>query len=257
MRGPCFGRTYGSNMSESIGLLPPNPPVTPSGWSYEHFVRKESVSSALSAWLQVVLVITGICSSVMAVAALNAASSMNTYLVSKSRRVLADLESADNATMLLLGVAFLLSIATFVLLVIFSFRAHKACSSLCAYPMKWARDLTIGSWFIPIANFIITPMIWVESDRIATAPRSNGRTEPGWSSRPINKMIVIWWSLYFVGLIMIYAIPLASNGDLGLSDYSSAMLIGAVGSVVLAVSCVLAALCVRRLGRALSPTSIG
>jgi hypothetical protein len=257
MRRLGFGRTYGSGMSETNGMLPPNPPVTPSGWSYEHFVRKESVSPALSAWLQVVLVITSVCSLVMGVAALNAASSMNTYLVSKSRRVLADLESADNATMFLLGVAFLLSIATFVLLVIFSFRAHKACSFLCAYPMKWARDLTVGSWFIPIANFIITPMIWVESDRIATAPRSNGRAEPEWSNRPINKMVVIWWSLYFVGLLMVYAIPLASNGDLGLGDYSSAMLIGAVGSVVLAVSCVLAALCVRRIGRALSPSSIG
>ncbi len=252
MLNECSSSAYGSDMSE----FPPPPP--PSNWSAEQFIHKETVSPALRVWLQIVLYASGVCALLTGVSALAAGNAMEEYLESESWRSLDDLVDADQLVNGFWGLGFLFSIAAFVLLIIFSVRVHKACSTIWIGTRKWSREMTVGSWFIPLANFIVTPMIWIESDRIANAPRDNGKAMPGWENSPKSKMAVTWWSLFAAGVTLICAIPLTGGeGFESENYYTNFMRAGAVGALLLGAASVLAALSVRRIGRALSPTAIG
>jgi hypothetical protein len=260
MLNECSSSAYGSGMSETDGMLPPPPPPpsTPTAWTSEQLVRKETISPALRVWLQIVLYASGVCALLTGAYALAAGNAMEEYLETDSWRSYYDLVDADDVVGGFWAFGYLFSIAAFVLLIIFSFRAHKACSTIWIGPRKWSRGMTVGSWFIPLANFIITPMIWIESDRIANAPRDNGKALPGWENSPISKMAVTWWSLYAVGVTLIFAIPITGGeGFESENYYSSFMRVGAAGALLLGAASVLAALSVRRIGRALSPAEIG
>jgi hypothetical protein len=56
---------------------------------------------------------------------------------------------------------------------------------------------------------------------------------------------------------MNYGITYANGEDASFDDYKTGMYVGMVGAMMVAASCVLAALTVRRMGKALSPSSMG
>ncbi len=219
-------------------------------------MRKETVSPALSVWLQIVLYLAGVAVALGGVGALMAANAAEDYF-NGGFAGLDDWVSAEDFYTTSLGFFYLLSIASFVLLIVFLFRSHKACTTIWSGPRKWSRGWTVGAWFIPIANAIITPMVWVETDRIATAVRSGGRVAEDWRQVSFNKMIVVWWALYGVGQTLLFALGSANAEDANLDDYSALMRVGGVGALLVGAASVLAALSVRRIGRALSPTAIG
>ena len=72
-----------------------------------------------------------------------------------------------------------------------------------------------------------------------------------------NSMLIWWWVLYGVGTLMNYGITYANGENASFDDYKTGMYIGMVGEIGVAASCVLAALTVRRIGKALSPASMG
>jgi hypothetical protein len=56
---------------------------------------------------------------------------------------------------------------------------------------------------------------------------------------------------------MNYGITYANGEDASFDDYKTGMYVGMVGAMMVAASCVLAALTVRRMGKALSHSAIG
>jgi hypothetical protein len=93
-------------------------------------------------------------------------------------------------------------IATFVLLLVWMYKAHKATQHLWAGHRQWGAGWTIGGWFIPAAQFVIPKLVLNEIERIARSPRTaaGGAEEPhrrvptaasGWA----------WWLLVAAGLI--------------------------------------------------------
>lgn len=254
MLNECSSSAYGSGMSETNEMPPPPPP---SSWSAEQFVRKETLSPALSVWLQVVLYLAGTASALGGIGAFMAASAAEDFFSSSSFASIDDWVAAEDFYTTSLGFFYLLSIAVFVLLIVFLFRAHKACTTIWNGPRKWSRGWTVGAWFIPIANAIITPMVWVETDRIASARRTDGRVGEDWRQASFNKMIVVWWALYGVGQTLLFSLGGANSEDANLDDYAALMRVGGVGALLVGAASVLAALSVRRIGHALSPTAIG
>ena len=254
MLNECSSSAYGSGMSETNGMLPPPPPP---GWSAKHFVRKETLSPALSVWLQVVLYLASFASFLGGSGALLTATEFQNYLNGGRFANLDDALDAETFYLSALGFFYLLSIAAFVLLIVFSFRAHKACTTIWGGPRKWSRGWTVGAWFIPIANAIITPMVWVETDRISSARRVDGLVAEDWRQVSFNKMIVVWWSLYAAGQTMLFAIRSANSEDVLPDEYVTFIRVGGIGALLVGVASVLAALSVRRIGRALSPAEIG
>ena len=255
MLNECSSSAYGSDMSETNGMLPPPPP---SSWSAEQFVRKETLSPALSVWLQVVLYLAAAFSALCGIGLFRTASAAERFFDFDSYQNLDDWVAAEDMYSAFLGLLYLVSIAAFVLLIVFLFRSHKACTTIWNGPRKWSRGWTVGAWFIPIANAIITPMVWVETDRIATAGRSDGRVAEDWRQRPVNKMIVVWWVLYAVGYLgLLVGIGVMGSEESGYSDYTSSARLAAVAAFLMGASLILAALSVRRIGHALSPTAIG
>jgi hypothetical protein len=151
----------------------------------------------------------------------------------------------------------IMSIPVFVLLIVFLHRAHKSSQSLWTGHRKWSQGWAVGGWFIPFAHFIIVPQVFREIDRIASSPRNAGRVDDGWQRSKGNAQLILWWVFYGVGTILSYVYGVLSDGTSSLTDYKVAWYVTMLGVLLLAASCVLAALTVRRMGKALSPSSMG
>jgi hypothetical protein len=234
--------------------FPPPPPS--SQFVFQTEVRRETLSGALSVWLQVLLCAAGLFAAVAGLGGFWAAAASDDYFTN-SYSSIDEWVRAEDLTETFLGLFYVSSIAVFVLLIIFLFRAHKSCETIWKGPRKWSRGWTVGAWFIPFANAIITPMVWVETDRIASARRHDGLVAEDWRKIAVKKMIVVWWSLYAVGQTLLFAFGTANGETTAIDDYAGFMRAGSIGSFLVAASCVLAALSVRRIGRALSPSAIG
>ena len=245
-------------------LPPPPPPGFPqySNPAGNFSQRTESVSNTLVMWLQVLLYIAAGAVVVAALAIPSAVSSADDYVNSSAgssfeSNALNDWVSAEDRYTNFFDIYSAVAIPVFVLLIIFSFRAYKSTQSLWLGQRKWSRGWTIGGWFIPLANFIIVPKVLIETDQIASAPRSGGQVADGWQRATANPMLIWWWALYGVGTLMNFGISYANSETATFDDYKTGMYIGMVGGLMVAASCVLAALTVRRMGQALSPSSMG
>jgi hypothetical protein len=82
----------------------------------------------------------------------------------------------------------LLSIAIFVLLIVFLYRASKNTELWNDTRRAWTPGWAIGGWFIPIANFVIPFLVARDIWR-----RTPDATKSG--------ALVVWWVLFVIGAI--------------------------------------------------------
>ena len=135
----------------------------------------------------------------------------------------------------------LLAIAIFVLLIVWSFRAHKATDTLGPGPRSWSRGWTVGAWFIPLANYILVPMVLSEVHKIAHASRIGGSVEPGWRHRTAPGGLILWFVLYGVGGILLGIGQALFSDDYATESSYRVGLIGMLlGAALIAGACVLA-----------------
>jgi hypothetical protein len=249
--------------------LPPPPPpgfpqyVNPTG---NFAQRPESVSPALSIWLQVLLLLAATTMTVAACLIPSVVSAASQYVQTSkafSLPFLTEWQEADDRFGIFYGLYIWLAVPVFTLLIIFSYRAYKTTQSLWSGSRKWSRGWTVGGWFIPFANFIIIPLVWMEIDRISVASRTENSNETKWGSASANPVLIFWWVLFVAGTFMSLGFSYANRSGMNyfdseiFSEYKIGMYIGMFGGFMVAASCVLAALTVRRMGKALSPGSIG
>jgi hypothetical protein len=151
----------------------------------------------------------------------------------------------------LIGLLSLFSIAVFVLLVIWAFQLTRAVNRHRPENRRWSPGWAIGAWFIPIASYVLCPMILWEDEKIATA----GRGAPGtWQSVRPKPWIIVW----FVGWLATVVLLTVGINGLGRTDEPTLPDRGAVmrgytvliiGALVGATTVAIAAVTVRRLTR--------
>ena len=247
---------------QSEQLPPPPPPTMPAyvNGPNNGSQRIESVSQGLSVWLQVLLYISAgfmVIAAFLIPSVISAAQNYYDASNSASNQAFYDWIDAEDRFAAFFGLYILVAMPVFVLLIVFLHRAHKSSQSLWAGHRKWSQGWAVGSWFIPFANFIIVPQVFREIDRIASAPRNAGRVDDGWQRSKGDTQLILWWVLYGVGTILSYVYGATTDGFSSLSDYKAAWYVTMFGAFMVAASCVLAALSVRRMGKALSPSSMG
>ena len=159
----------------------------------------------------------------------------------------------DGATALA-GFTYVLWVVVFILLIIWTYKAHTVTQQLWSGERTWARGWSVGAWFIPIANVVLPKLVLTEIEKIAAAPRQGGRTSPEWRSQSTSGIGWVWWILLVIGL----AGAGVGTGLLGPDDellFKSedeilrGYLVMGLGLLVWAVSCVFGALFIRRMGK--------
>lgn len=150
-------------------------------------------------------------------------------------------ENGEGFVALSYGLWALLAIAIFVLLIVWSFRAHKATDTLRPGPRSWSRGWTVGAWFIPLANYILVPMVLAEIHKISLAPRSGSTVEQGWRSRTVPGGLILWFALYGVGgILLLIGQGFFSDDYATESSYRLGLIGMLLGAGFIAGACVLA-----------------
>jgi hypothetical protein len=208
---------------------PPEPPVTT---CCRHARRRVVVSTELSMATQILM---GAQVAGFSLAALLANSYRNSLtevarLENFAQSAVAEARFYSFLPYLVLG-----GIASFVLMVIWSAQVHEVTTGMIPSTSrrKYSVGMTIGSWFIPFANAILTPRILAEHQKLADAPRFTGWVHPEWQTTKMKPSLVVWWVLMTTGGVIVWG---SSGTGSGLQSDSDAALGAQVfGYLLLAV----------------------
>lgn len=80
-----------------------------------------------------------------------------------------------------------------VLLVVWTFKAHRASRQLWPHDRRWRPGWAVGGYFVPVLCFIIPPKVLAEIYRIANAERTDGRVNSSWGEVRTPRLLVGWW----------------------------------------------------------------
>ena len=175
--------------SSMTGSQPPAPPPAPPG------ATNVLLAPALTGWLR------GLMWAYVAVTVAMVAVGVAYWGAIEGLRrgdvALDDAIGVENAYRAVAGVQLVAWVSIFVLMIVWLAKAHTATTSLLAVPgaRKYSRGWCIGVWFIPFANFISTPQVFAEHQRIADAARTDGWVKGDWKSLPSSRLIP-WWDLH-------------------------------------------------------------
>jgi hypothetical protein len=242
--------------------LPPPPSLPNAKGKIAHAHHRAPLNVVFAGWTQALLWATaGVCS-VIAVLALWYRQAMNSWF--QDNGTLDDAISAEEVFMSWTEFFPLVLAATFILLIIWLAKAHGATTALLGVEgeRKYSRGWSIGAWFVPIANLFVTPQIFAETQRIADAPRVDGRIWGSWRTVRIRSELVWWWILFVGGMIMFrIGLTLSINDDAAidkmianrsLDDYLYGLLLAAVGAGLAAGGAICGAIFIRHVSRRLA-----
>ena len=235
------GRWYPPS-SRTGSQLPPPPPAPPGATNV-------LLAPALTGWLR------GLMWAYVAVTVAMVAVGVAYWGAIEGLRrgdvALDDAIGLENAYQAVAGVQSVAWVSIFVLMIVWLAKAHTATTSLLAVPgaRKYSRGWCIGVWFIPFANFISTPQVFAEHQRIADAARTDGWVKGDWKSLPSSRLIPWWWICVIGALFLGRAAgtnAVETADDIG--AYSSDILQTVVSDVLMAVGTVLGAIFIGRVG---------
>lgn len=180
--------------------LPPLPTVTA---CCRHARRRVVVSTGLSMATQILM---GAQAAAFGIAALLAYSYRQSLAGAAQSWSTAEAVNAAGRFNGFLIYLVLVGIAAFVMMVIWSAQVHEVTTGMIPETSrrKFSVGLTIGSWFIPFANMIVTPKILAEHQKLADAPRSKGLVHPEWRTTKVNRSLVVWWVLMPIGGLFVW-----------------------------------------------------
>jgi hypothetical protein len=142
-------------------------------------------------------------------------------------------------------ISLVLTIPIAIMLIIWTYKAHKASDALQPGPRKWGRGWSIGAWFIPIANYILIPLVLAEIHKISSTERSGGKATGDWPRRSTPAGLIIWFVFYALGgwLLLIGAelVDMRSGYD----EYRTGLFFTLVGLGLTGVATALAAAFIR------------
>ena len=222
------------------------PPPAPPGL---RLPDKSSIGNHLPGWLQGLLWSSAALLSLSGLFVLIAVNAAEKYFY-KDMRAIDEWVDAEDTYTTLFGLSVLLGIASFVLLIIWTYRLHKVSSAhIDRRDRKWSSGWSIGGWFVPLANFVIPGMVISESIQVARARQRTG-SGTNWRRIPRDSLLIYWWVLYGVGILLNQAIGFANSIEIVTDDdfstYRISMWVGSVGLFVTAAGVICATLSVGR-----------
>lgn len=171
----------------------------------------------------------------------------------------AEWEEAAMAFVGMNAVALMLTAVAVVLLVIWTYKAHKASELLGPTSRRWSKGWAIGGWFIPFASALIPKLVLGEIERIARASRTDGLADPEWRQQRSGPLGWVWWVAFIGGFAVWSAAVNLWDWSQPFADpdvIDEALVIHLGAALIMASAGALGALFVRQLGRLLAPDSL-
>lgn len=139
-------------------------------------------------------------------------------------------------------IAVLLTIPIGILLIVWAHRAHRATDALNPGQRKWGHGWSIGAWFIPIANYILVPLVLSEIHKIATAKRTNATVDHEWPRNKVSAPLIMWFVFYAVGGVTLFIGNAALSNEFATADsYRGGLIITLIALGITAAASLLAA----------------
>jgi Domain of unknown function (DUF4328) len=134
-----------------------------------------------------------------------------------------------------------------VLFIVWMFRAAKNNEALGRVGARFEPGWSIGSWFIPIANFVIPVLIVQDLWRGSSAASRRG--DRAWRAAPASGLVAAWWLAWVTSWVRFAASGSGLHDGASLADIETGNTVALVGVVATAIAAVLALLVVRTLTR--------
>ncbi|HEY6534161.1 MAG TPA: DUF4328 domain-containing protein [Acidimicrobiales bacterium] len=242
---------------------PPPPqayPATPGAYAVMPPVARP-LSARLVTWVQGIFWCVAALSVLSVITAMSARGSFESYMQTSSGfDDLRSWQDAEDLFGVVMAGTFLFALVLFVLLIVWTFKSHKAAEYLQPGPRKWSRGWAVGSWFIPFASIVLPKLVIDETERIATAPRHHGVAQNWKATRP-SVIGWVWWGLFIVSnslvsLLRFQREDIADSFNPDRGQITGQYVLAAVGFSFAAAGCVVGALYVRQLSRRLTPAGL-
>jgi len=93
-------------------------------------------------------------------------------------------------------------VVTGVFVLVWTFQTSKVFDARGASGRRWRGAWTIGSWFIPLASFVLPRFVLSELEKISQVPFDGGDIGERWKEEPRSTVGDLWWLLWVSGLFM-------------------------------------------------------
>jgi hypothetical protein len=154
------------------------------------FRSLEGLTIAIT-WLAVAAILSAIAAGI---AYANRYDKIDTFGNRPDFASLADVSSADDAVDTTSTILVVVSLALFVLMIIYSYRASLNTDLWNRERKTWATGWTIGAWFIPLGNLVLVPLMFAEIWSRSPEPGSERHA-------PSVAPVVVWWVLVALGFV--------------------------------------------------------
>lgn len=107
-------------------------------------------------------------------------------------------------------------ISIYVLLIVWTRKAYKISEAtpVNQFERKFSRRMSVGAWFIPIANLSTPKRVISEIEQILDVGADSDASGLSWQSRPIRKSGTWWWVLLITtSLTDRFLLPLTYKTD--------------------------------------------
>jgi hypothetical protein len=218
-------------------------------------VGKPQSINGLTTALTVLFILAAIASMIGAGLAASAVSDVN-GIADGDRSAFGSLFVAEDANGKIGGASILfgvLALPILVLLVIWTFRAHRNLRAFGAEKPMLPTGMAIGSWFIPL--FWYLGPFWCINDAYKGAAPDSGHN-PQWRREPSAGIVLAWWLTFCISnVVYVIGSGVASSSIDGLRDivddpdrYASGWTIVGVSYVLGVAAAVLGVMAVRKVG---------
>jgi hypothetical protein len=172
-----------------VATVAPSPPVSP----VESPFRSVAGLTTAITWVAVAAAVSALAS---AIAFANRYAKIDTFSDRQDVASLLDVRTADDAVDTTSTILVVVSLAVFVLVIVYCYRASSNTDLWNRDRKTWATGWTIGAWFIPLGNLILVPLVVTEIWRRSPDPGSSER-----GAAPSVAPVVVWWILVVVGFV--------------------------------------------------------
>lgn len=225
------------------------------GYGQLGYTTPQYVNVNLSRWLQAVLWSFATTVAAMLLTAVAVLTTFNNYLdeVDEPWTAFDRWQTAEDIFNIIFLVSLAVIIPVIVLLQVWSFKSHKATGWLWPRERKWSRGWSVGAWWIPLANFLLVPMVLTEIYKIASGPRDGQSTRNGWALGKSSTSLILWFVLSGVGIGLFYGGADLTNGDsFTVAEYRWGVALVMGGAALLVGAAILAIGFVRNVSRKLA-----
>ena len=144
---------------------------------------------------------------------------------------------------------------TAILFMIWFFQAYKSAESRGAYGTTWGAGWTIGSWFIPFANWVIPKLVMNEVDRMSNPNAGEPPIEQRW--KQMRRLVVsdLWWITVLIAIsIQAIAVVAFATADFADDDvYGAGLFLLSLWLLLYAISGALLGVTTLKIGKRLRP----